>query len=54
VALKDIGYNRHVVIETFSPGNEILAKAAAIWRPLAESPDTLATEGLHFLRNLLT
>lgn len=52
-ALKDIGYNRHVVIETFSPGNELLAKAAAIWRPLAESPDQLATDGLQFLRKLL-
>lgn len=52
-ALKGIGYNRQVVIETFSPGNKILAKAASIWRPLADSPDKLATDGLHFLRKLL-
>jgi D-psicose/D-tagatose/L-ribulose 3-epimerase len=52
-ALGDIGYNRHVVIETFSPGNELLAKAAAIWRPLAESPEKLATDGLQFLKKVL-
>lgn len=52
-ALKDINYDRHVVIETFTPDNEILAKAAAIWRPLAESPDQLATNGLAFLKDLL-
>ncbi|MEX2344568.1 MAG: sugar phosphate isomerase/epimerase [Balneolaceae bacterium] len=52
-ALKEVGYNRHVIIETFSPDNELLAKAAAIWRPLAESPDILAEEGLSFIKNLL-
>lgn len=52
-ALNDIGYNDSVVIETFSPNNEILAKAAAIWRPLASSPDELAKEGLNFLKKLL-
>lgn len=52
-ALEDIGYDRHIIIETFTPDNELLAKAAAIWRPLAESPDQLATDGLLFLKNLL-
>lgn len=52
-ALKEIGYNRHVIIETFTPDNELLAKAAAIWRPLAESPDQLAEEGLSFLKKIL-
>lgn len=51
-ALRDVGYDGHIVIETFSPDNELLAKAAAIWRPLAESPDRLAADGLKFLRNL--
>lgn len=52
-ALKEIGYDGHVIIETFSPDNELLAKAAAIWRPLAESPDILAKDGLSFIKKLL-
>ncbi len=51
-ALKDIGYDGHVVIETFSDRVEAIARAAAIWRPLANDPDTLAREGLDFLRRL--
>lgn len=53
-AIKDINYDEHIIIETFSPGNEMLAKAAAIWRPLAESPDQLAKDGLAFLKKLFT
>jgi D-psicose/D-tagatose/L-ribulose 3-epimerase len=30
-----------------------IAKAAAIWRPLAASQDQLAEDGLAFLRGLL-
>jgi len=52
-ALKEIGYDRHIVIETFTQDNELLARAAAIWRPLAESPDQLAKDGLSFLKKLL-
>lgn len=52
-ALKDVEYDGHIIIETFSQDNEMLAKAAAIWRPLAESPDLLASEGLTFIKNLL-
>ncbi len=52
-ALKEIEYDGHVIIETFSPDNELLAKAAAIWRPLAESPDILAKDGLSFIKKLL-
>jgi D-psicose/D-tagatose/L-ribulose 3-epimerase len=51
-ALQDVNYDRHIIIETFTPDNEILAKAASIWRPLAGSPDELAREGLSFLKNL--
>lgn len=50
-AIDEIGYDSHIIIETFSPDNEMLAKAAAIWRPLAESPDQLAIDGLEFLKN---
>jgi D-psicose/D-tagatose/L-ribulose 3-epimerase len=52
-ALKDINYTGPVVIESFTPKVKTIARAAAIWRPLAESPDTLAFEGLAFLKQLL-
>lgn len=52
-ALSDIGYEGDIVIESFSPGNEVIAKAASIWRTLYESPQQLAVEGLEFLRKTL-
>jgi D-psicose/D-tagatose/L-ribulose 3-epimerase len=53
-ALHDIDYTGRVVIETFSDRVEAIARAAAIWRPLAPDSDTLARDGLAFLRQLLT
>ncbi len=52
-ALREIEYTGRVVIETFSDRVEAIARAAAIWRPLAPDSDTLAREGLAFLRPLL-
>ncbi|MFN8458762.1 MAG: sugar phosphate isomerase/epimerase family protein [Anaerolineae bacterium] len=52
-ALKDINYDGPIVIESFTPKVKSIARAAAIWRPLADSPDALASEGLAFLRKLL-
>jgi D-psicose/D-tagatose/L-ribulose 3-epimerase len=52
-ALHEIDYAGRVVIETFSDRVEAIARAAAIWRPLAPDSDTLAREGLAFLRGLL-
>jgi D-psicose/D-tagatose/L-ribulose 3-epimerase len=52
-ALKDVGYGRYMVIETFQPGTKEIATAASIWRKLAASQDELATEGLLFLRELM-
>ncbi len=49
-ALKEIGYDGDVVIESFSEDNKVIARAAAIWRKLYESPEQLAVEGLLFLR----
>ena len=49
-ALQEIEYTGRVVIETFSDRVEAIARAAAIWRPLAPDSDTLAREGLAFLR----
>lgn len=51
-ALQEVGYDGRVVIETFSDRVEAIARAAAIWRPLAPDSDTLAREGLAFLRGL--
>ena len=51
-ALTEIGYDGAVVIETFGAPSEELAKAASIWRPLANSPDELAREGLSFYKTL--
>lgn len=53
-ALHDVAFDGPIVIETFSEQNETIARAASIWRPLAESPDALARDGLEFLRELLT
>ncbi|REL38077.1 sugar phosphate isomerase/epimerase [Rhodohalobacter sp. SW132] len=52
-ALKEIDYDRHVIIETFSRDNDTLVAAAAIWRDLEESPDKLAVDGLKFLKKTM-
>jgi D-psicose/D-tagatose/L-ribulose 3-epimerase len=52
-ALREIQYSGRVVIETFSDRVEAIARAAAIWRPLAPDSDSLARDGLAFLRALL-
>jgi len=52
-ALKDIHYDGTCVIESFTSTNKSIARAAAIWRPLASSQDELAQNGLQFLRKLL-
>ncbi|MDU0289912.1 sugar phosphate isomerase/epimerase family protein [Saccharothrix longispora] len=49
-ALADAGYRGPLCIESFTPDNAAIATAASIWRPLAASPDALATGGLAFLR----
>ena len=51
-ALKDINYQGPVVIESFTAKVKSIARAAAIWRPLAPSQDALAQDGLNFLRQL--
>nr|WKN36076.1 sugar phosphate isomerase/epimerase [Tunicatimonas sp. TK19036] len=53
-ALTDIDYEGAVVIETFGAVSEEMAKATCIWRPLANSADELASEGLNFYKKLFT
>jgi len=52
-ALRDINYSGPLVIESFTPKVKSIARAAAIWRPLATSPDALAGDGLKFLKDLM-
>ncbi|MDT8898937.1 sugar phosphate isomerase/epimerase family protein [Thermanaerothrix sp. 4228-RoL] len=53
-ALKDIKYDGAVVIESFTPQVKEIARAVCIWREIAPSQDTLARDGLKFLKRLLT
>jgi len=51
-ALKEIGYDRWVTIESFATGILDLCAAASIWRPIYDSADGLATDGLAFLKKM--
>ena len=51
-ALDEVGYDGPVCIESFTPDNDVIAKAASIWRPLAPTQDDIATQGLALLRSL--
>jgi D-psicose/D-tagatose/L-ribulose 3-epimerase len=52
-ALKDIGYDGPVVIESFTSKVKSIARAAAVWRSFAPTQDDLARDGLAFLKRLL-
>jgi D-psicose/D-tagatose/L-ribulose 3-epimerase len=52
-ALKKVNYNGALVIESFTTLVKEIARAAAIWRPPAPDQDTLARQGLAFLRGLM-
>ncbi len=49
-ALKAIDYTGWVTIESFATGIVDLCAAACIWRPIYDSADNLAKQGLAFLR----
>jgi D-psicose/D-tagatose/L-ribulose 3-epimerase len=51
-ALKAAGYDGPIVIEAFTPEIREIAKAVSIWRPLAQSQDALAGDGLRHLRTI--
>ena len=51
-ALKQVGYNGCITIESFDPDIESVSKLCCIWRKLADSPEQLATEGLAFLKDV--
>ena len=50
-ACRAINYQGPAVIESFTSAVKSIARAAAIWRPLAETQDGLAKDGLKFLRS---
>ena len=52
-ALKAVGYDGPIVIESFTAQVKSIARAAAIWRALAPTQDALASDGLAFLKKLL-
>lgn len=49
--LRDIGYEHHLVMESFAAINEDIAGATAIWRDVVEDPQALVSDGLSFLRH---
>ena len=51
-ALKQVGYDGCVTIESFDPNMERIAKLCCIWRKLADSPEQLATDGLAYLKEV--
>jgi D-psicose/D-tagatose/L-ribulose 3-epimerase len=51
-ALRQVGYDGCVTIESFDPDMESIAKLCCIWRKLADSPEQLAVEGLRFLTDI--
>lgn len=50
-ALREIGYDRALVIETFDSRNTVIAELGAIWRPLADTQDDLVRSGIAFLKS---
>ena len=52
-ALKDVGYNGDVVIESFTTDVKVIARAAAIWRRMEPTRDEIAVKGIKFLKKVL-
>lgn len=50
-ALADVAYAGPIAIEAFGPNPPDLAAATHIFRPMFESPEQLATDGLAFLKS---
>ena len=51
-ALRDVGYDDYCLIESFTPDCVEIAKAASVWRPFSESPESIARDGIPFLKQL--
>lgn len=53
-ALKAIEYQHRISVVSFIPNTEMWAKALFVWRSFAPDMDLLASEGLAFLKDLMT
>ena len=51
-ALKEVGYEGPLVIESFDPGFEEINRLCAIWRKFADTGEELAIKGLQNLKNI--
>ena len=52
-ALRDVDYQGAVVIESFTPQVQSIARAVCIWREIAPSQDSIAADGLAFLQGIM-
>ncbi|MBI5692561.1 MAG: sugar phosphate isomerase/epimerase [Verrucomicrobia bacterium] len=52
-ALKKVGYQGDVVIESFTTDVKVIARAAAIWRKIEPKRNDIAVKGLAFLKKTL-
>lgn len=50
--LQEINYSGWITIESFGYTHKELAAAAAIWRDLAPNPESIAFEGLKYIRGI--
>lgn len=50
-ALVEVGYDGNVVIESFTPEVKSIARAVCIWREIAPSQDSIAKDGLAFIKS---
>ena len=51
-ALRTTGYDKYIVIESFTPEVKVIAKAASIWRQTEKDGYVLAEKGIKFLKGL--
>jgi D-psicose/D-tagatose/L-ribulose 3-epimerase len=52
-AIKEIGYDGWLTIESFGSNLPEIAAAAAVWRDLAVTPEAVAFEGIKFLKKMM-
>lgn len=52
-ALKAVGYQKDVVIESFTTDVKVIARAAAIWRQIEPVRNDIAIKGVKFLKKTL-
>ena len=51
-ALADVGYEGNIVIESFTPEVKSIARAVCIWREIAPDQDSIARDGLKFIKSI--